>query len=409
MLSAGALLFFIALLLAGFLLEPVAERLRIPISVVLVVLGYLGSEIVTGVFGMDTGIRWYNFDRLIFFVFLPILIFDAALNIDPRALWRDALPIFLLAVPLLVATIGVVAVIIYYAIDHPTGFPWSIALLSGAVLSATDPAAVTTLLRKVRAPERLVLLLEGESLFNDAAAVVLFLLLLTLAMPGAAPVSGAGVGQHFLRLFFGGIATGLAIGGATMLIFRYSTRENLHAFVTVTCAYSTYLMAEQVLGVSGVMATLSAGLLLSGFRRQAAAAEAGGFVNHFWSFAGQLTGYCIFLLAGVTITLSMFTEQWLAILFGIGAVLASRLLVIFGVLGPVSHIPGLAPIPASHQAVLTWGAVRGTMTMALALSLPPTLPGWYTVQAIAYGVVIFTLFVQATTMNPLVRVLRLTR
>jgi len=115
----------------------------------------------------------------------------------------------------------------------------------------------------------------------------------------------------------------------------------------------------------------------------------------------------IFILAGVTITLSMFIDQWLAILIGIAAVIFARVIVIFGIFPAMNILPGIEPVPVKHQIVLAWGGVRGTVTLALALSLPLILDYWYTIQSIAYGVVLFTLFFQATTMNYLINKLNI--
>ena len=123
---------------------------------------------------------------------------------------------------------------------------------------------------------------------------------------------------------------------------------------------------------------------------------------------GYIAESTIFLLAGITITLSMFTEQWLAIVIGIIAVVIARIVMVFGTFPILRIVPGVDAVPLKQQVVLAWGGVRGTVTLALALSLPLTLDYWYTIQSIAYGVVLFTLFVQATTMSPLIRKLDIT-
>jgi CPA1 family monovalent cation:H+ antiporter len=126
-------------------------------------------------------------------------------------------------------------------------------------------------------------------------------------------------------------------------------------------------------------------------------------VQELWEFIAQVVGSLIFLMAGVTITLQMFREQWLAMLIGIAAVLLVRAAVVFGALGPLCMLPGATRIPLREQSILVWSGARGTMTLALALSLPLELEGWYTVQSAAYGVALFTLFVQAGTLPWLVR------
>jgi CPA1 family monovalent cation:H+ antiporter len=401
MLNAGAMLFFMVLLLAGLLLEPAMDRLRIPRSVFLVVLGFAGSELATRVLGIDTGIRWHNFGPVIFHVFLPVLIFEAALRLDVRDLARDGLAIFLLAVPLFVATVYLTGFALYHGIGHPTGFPWAVALLAAVVLSGTDPHAVVPVLRKAGAPHRVVTLIEGEGAFGDAVAIVLFMLLLAATMPGSPAVSWPGFGLDFLRTFFGGIGVGLVAGGVALTVLRGTRRPHAHAMAMLAAAYCAYLAAQDLLGVSGAMAVLAAGLVAGAARK--AAPEHGGFVDELWDFMGRITGNVIYLMAGVTITLAMFREQWLAMLIGIGAVLAVRAAIVFGLLGPLCRLPGGIRLPPRDQAVIVWSGARGTMTLALALSLPLELEAWYTVQSAAYGVVLFTLFVQAATLPWLVK------
>ena len=144
-------------------------------------------------------------------------------------------------------------------------------------------------------------------------------------------------------------------------------------------------------------------MLIGSLGKKAKHNESNQFVEEFWAFAAYIAEILIFLLAGVTITLSMFTDQWLAILIGIISVIIARILVIFGVFPMINLLPRVDPIPVKQQVILAWGGIRGTVTLALALSLPLTLEYWYTIQSIAYGVVVFTLFVQATTLAPLTR------
>ena len=405
MLTATAFLFFLGLLLVGQFLEPLADKIRLPFSILLVLLGFIGSELLTRGFGLDTGIDWENFNTLVFYVLLPVLIFQAAMEIDVSALKENIVPIMLLALPLMLVSAGVTAAGVYYGIAHPAGFPWVAALLTGALLSATDPAAVLALLKRSGAPGRITMLLEGESLFNDATAIVLFSILIAMAeMAGQEAGWGSAITQ-FLRVFFGGLAVGAAGGYAAHFISKVASGRNTRVLVTIVCAYASFIVAEDYLHFSGVMAVLSAGLIIGSFHDEWG--RDGKFVTAFWEFIAANAEALIFLLAGVTITLTMFTDQWLAIIIGIAAVLLSRFVVIFGAFPLMNRVPGIAPVPVNHQLVLTWGGVRGTVTLALALSLPLSLDYWYTIQSIAYGVVLFTLFVQATTMNPLMRKLKL--
>ena len=407
MLTSNTFLFFLALLLIAVLLEPLAKKIRLPFSIVLVLIGFVGSEVLTKVLDVDTGIRWDNFHSIIFYVILPILIFQAAIEIDIKSLKQNIIPILVLALPLMLVSAAVTAVGVYYGIGHASGFPWIAALLTGVLLSATDPAAVLSLLKQSNAPERLNMLLEGESLFNDATAVVLFSIMIAIAVSGEQGGTWGSALMRFMAVFFGGLAVGAMVGIVGHFIIKLLHRPYIFVLVTLICTYTSFLIAEDLLHLSGVMAVLSAGLIIGSLDREIRQQEENHFVDEFWGVAAYIAEALIFILAGVTITLAMFTDQWLAILIGIAAVITARLVVIFGLFPVISILPKVEPVPVKQQIVLAWGGVRGTVTLALALSLPLTLDYWYTIQSIAYGVVLFTLFVQATTMQPLIKKLKL--
>ena len=407
MLTSHTALFLMMLLLVAAVVEPLAKKLPVPFSVVLVIIGFMGSELVVKTLGVDTGIRWDNFGTIIFYFVLPILIFQAALEIDLKLLWKNIIPIGLLALPLMLVSAVVIAACVYRGIDHAVGFPWMAALITGALLSATDPAAVLALLKNANAPEKLNMLLEGESLFNDATAVVMFSLLIAIATGAQSAGSVDEVILRFATVFFGGLAVGIIVALFLCLMMKIIGGFGSFPLLSLICAYTAFLVAEDLLHLSGVMAVLAAGLTIGKYQWKSTSESHNDFTEKFWGLLGHIAESTIFLLAGITITLSMFTEQWLAIMIGIIAVVIARTVMVFG-LFPVLHIvPGVEAVPLKQQVVLAWGGVRGTVTLALALSLPLTLDYWYTIQSIAYGVVLFTLFVQATTIGPIIRKLEL--
>lgn len=393
------MLFLMALLLVAALVEPLAKKIHLPFSIILVVIGFIGSEIAVKQLGIDTGIRWDNFGTIIFYFILPILIFQAAFEIDIKLLWENIIPIGLLALPLMLVSAMVIAACVYYGIDHASGFPWMAAFITGALLSATDPAAVLALLKNANAPERLSMLLEGESLFNDATAVVMFSILIAIATGIQSAGSVDEVLFRFVTVFFGGLTVGVLGGFVTGLMIKAIHGSYVFPLVSIVCAYATFLIAEDLLHSSGVIAVLASGLMVGVFSRKYKTE----MTEMFWDFLAYIAEAMIFLLAGITITLSMFTDRWLAIVIGIIAILVARIIMIFGTFPILKILPGIDSVPLKQQVVLAWGGVRGTVTLALALSLPLTLDYWYTIQSIAYGVVLFTLFVQATTIGPLIR------
>ena len=402
MATQHAILMLSGLLLLAIMVKPLAPRLHIPFSALLVIIGFAASEVLV-LSGIDTGIRADNFHDLIFFVFLPVLVFESAYNINVRLLLKNLLPILFLAIPIMLLSTFIAAALIYAGMGHPQGFPWIAALLTGALLSATDPVAVVALLRQMGVSERLALLMEGESLFNDATAIVVFAVFLAIASGTTGPMSVQDASLYFLEVFFGGLLVGVVTGLLFSLLLRLSRENVVRALLTVISAYSSFVAAEAVFHVSGVMAVLVTGLVL-GYQGQAANdASPGKFVAELWEFNAFVANTLVFLLMGVTVTLAMFEERWLAMLIGIAAVLLARALGIFTCVPLLNRLAPIEAINRPYQVVMFWGGLRGAVTLALALSLPTTLEYWWTIQSIAFGVVLFTLFVQATSTSPLLR------
>jgi CPA1 family monovalent cation:H+ antiporter len=403
-------LFLSGLLAVALCLEPLTERLRLPFPTVLVLVGFIGSEAVVRL-GWDTGLRADNFNDLVVYVFLPVLIFATALGLDPRLLRRNLVPVLLLAIPLLLLSTGTIALLVYLGIGHPTGFPWPAALITGALLSATDPAAVAHLLRHLGGPERLVILLEGEGLFNDAAAVVLFEVFLSTALHTGPTRSLTDLLREFLAGLCGGLAVGLGVAAVALLVLRWRRGPRYEALVVgLIAAYAAYLTSEAVVHVSGVMAVLATGLVLGAALRRPTRggdARAGSPEPAQWAFNANLADDLLFILMGATVTVSMFEERWLAMLIAIGGILAARTGV-YLLMPLAAHLPPRAAIPRAYQTALYWGGCRGAVTLALALALPVDLDYWWTIQSIAFGVVVFNLFLQVPTTAPLLRHLRLT-
>jgi len=394
--------FAVALFALSVLTEPLARWLRLPQTLLLVVFGAVGAFLVTDVMNVDTGLRATSFHDLVFYVFLPVLVFTAAYHLPARQLSANLGFILFFAVGGMLLTAVLCAVLVFWGIGHSSGFPWIAALITGALLAATDPVAVVAQLKELGAPERLATLLEGESLFNDATAVVLFSIFLSMATAGAETFAYSEAALHFLMVFLGGAGVGAAgglLGSAVLPLLRPGVS---HALVSLIMAYGTFLLAESLLEVSGIMATLIAGLLLA----RAVQREDGPQIGAEAGFTFDLLSYAangsVFLLVGMTITGAMFTERWLAMLIAIAAVLVARLVIVFGAT-PLLNTAAREPLSIGYQAVMTWGGLRGAVTLALALALPTSLDYWWTIQSMAFGVVLFTLFVQAPTMPWLIR------
>jgi CPA1 family monovalent cation:H+ antiporter len=395
--------------------QPASRLLRMPFASTLVLLGFITSELVVYA-GIDTGIRSDNFQSIIFYVLIPVLVFESAYNIDKQQLKKNLIVILFLAIIAMLLTCLIVAVLLFYGIGHESGFPWMAALITGAILAATDPVAVMAILKEMNAPKRIRVLLEGESLFNDATAIVLFSLFLSIAtatgeaVPAGDLQSVIDVVVRFVSIFAGGALTGLLVGLFFGVLQKKVKQNLLTGVMSIIVAYGSYLLAEH-LGVSGVMSTLLAALSFSVLSHDAGADTGESLESevknkYLWDVLSHVANVSVFLIVGAVITLEMFEQRWLAMLIAIFSLLLARAVSVYGVLSFFSAFKNLK-VNFSAQTVMVWAGLRGAVTLALALSLPTTLDYWWTIQSIAFGVVMFSLFVQAPTMQLLVKRLSL--
>jgi CPA1 family monovalent cation:H+ antiporter len=409
MLIEHILLALVLILGLSIIAQPISRWLHMPEASILVVLGFIVSELVIYA-GFDTGLRADNFQALIFYIFIPILVFESAYNLDKQALKSNLVVILVLAIIAMMLTCCVTAVLLFYGIGHEAGFPWLAALITGAIVAATDPVAVVAKLKEMNAPRRLSVLLEGESLFNDATAIVLFSLFLSMAVASqsvgiADPLSSASdIFLKFMTIFVGGGLTGLAVGILFGLLQKLIKKNVVRGAISLVVAYGSYIAAEHLM-VSGVMSTLIAAISFSilseRYHRQRSSSESAvAEIKYLWNVLAHIANVSVFLVMGAVITIDMFEHRWLAMLIAIFALLIARAVSVYGVLSIFSLFKELK-VPLASQTVMVWGGLRGAVTLALALSLPTSLDYWWTIQSIAFGVVIFSLFVQAPTMKML--------
>jgi len=388
------LLLFLSCLFMATLLKPIADRLSLPFSALLVLLGFASSEwLIIG--GGDTGLRWDTFHDLVFYIFLPILVYNAALRLNAEHFFRNIISILLLAVPLMIAATFVSAYILFYAIDHPAGYPLLAALITAAILSAIDPAAVLALLKRVRMPQRITTLLEGEGLLSGAMAIVLTSLLVNIAVTNQQQnVSVGSSVLEFTRVFSGGILVGLVVGMLTWLLVALIKDNTLRGILSLISAYGSFLIAEQYLQVSGVIAVLITGLMINAFTQKTDAPTRKS-LQSLWEYKTTIANMLIFIVLGASIRYSVLVDQWLAISIGIVAVLIARWVIIYIGLSFFRFLPGVHRLSSGEKFTLLWGGLRGAVTIALVFALPEDLPYYDTIQGIVYGVVLFTLFIQA--------------
>ncbi len=398
------IILLLAIVLLAALIEPWVKRTPVPFTAVLVILGFVGSEIWTGL-GFDTGLRWDSFRDIILHLLVPILVFESAYHMPARLLMKNSLPVLILALPALLISAFICGYLLYLGIGYPQAFPLLTALLAGVILAATDPVAVVSMFKAIGASPRLTALVEGESLFNDATAVVCFSLIIVALANDESMLNGPEATWAFFTTVGGGILIGLTAGYFSSILYHLNKNNNARGIISLLAMAIPFYIAEHSFHVSGIIAVLVSGLWLGESRRLAIAItqQEEKFSSHLWELNGYIANVIVFVLMGVTITVEMFRDQWFAMLLGIAAATISRAVVVYGFTPVVNILPRQEKISFSYQNVIMWGGLRGGVGIALALSIPTSVPGWYTVQAIIYGMVLFTLFVQAPLMPRLIK------
>ncbi|NNK51567.1 MAG: sodium:proton antiporter [Xanthomonadales bacterium] len=381
------------ILLAAVLSKPLGRLPWLSLPVALVVIGFVSSEIWVGL-GFDTGLRWNILSDLVFYLLLPILIFESAINMDTRWLRRESVLIGMLSVPLLIVAAILAALIIQYLIGASLGESWALALLIGSMVCATDPAIISSVLGNRREQRRVEHILEGESLINDATTITLFVMISGLLVVPGSEISGWMVAWRFALALLGGAAIGLVLGWLLDLVIAPADDKVLSTSATLVLAFSSFWIGEHLLGFSGVVATLTAGLTVAWRQRQHRSEEDIAFALDSWKILGFCANAMLFFAVGMSITVQMFQDHWLAMLVGILAALTSRFVIVFVGLGPISYLPGIRKLSLGDQNLMLWGGIRGAVAIALALSLSIDIPFWYTIQSTVYGVALFSLVVQ---------------
>jgi CPA1 family monovalent cation:H+ antiporter len=379
----------VILLLIASAVAVLARRLRIPYTVGLVLIGLALSLLSSNEIKVSP--------QIILALLVPPLIFEAAFHLRWDDLRRDFWLILLLAIPGVILTTFMVGGVVAWG----TGLTIQAALVFGALVSATDPVAVVALFRRLGVPRRLQVLLEGESLFNDGTAIVMFNLMISIALASQFSL-GTGV-REFVAVSGGGVLIGIALGMLVSQLIGRIQDPLVETTLTTVLAFGSYLVAEYF-HVSGVLAVAAAGIINGNAGPRGMSATTRLVVFNFWEYAAFLANSFIFLLIGLTFDLDVMIANWQAIIWAILAALAARAVSIYG----FSFFG--REIPRNWKHVLFWGGLRGAITLALALGLPetgPLAPARDSLQAMAFGVVLFTLLVQGSSTDWLVRRLKL--
>lgn len=387
---------FVALFTVATAVAILARRARVPYTVALVLAGLL----------LGTA-RVFEAPRLtkelLYAVFLPGLIFEAAFALQVKEFLKNKLAIFSLAIPGLMVAIGLTAVILVptaNALHFVDGFTLGMGLVFAALIAATDPIAVVGLFKTLGAPHRLRVLVEGESLLNDGTAIVIFTLIARVVLTGES-WSPASAALDFVRVVGMGALIGAAIGYSVSLAIHKIDDAMIEITLTTIAAYGSFVAAEHF-HFSGVIATVVAGMFCGNHAARTGMSSSTRIaVAVFWEYLAFALNSIVFLLIGFEVRLATLLAAWKPILAAYLAVMIGRAVVI-GLVGLLLG-PTRERLPKRWGLVLTWGGLRGGLSMVLVLGLPQSMPHRELVVAMTFGVVILSILIQGPTMGWLLR------
>ncbi len=404
----------IILLIVTLLVALLSRLWRIPYTLLLVIVGFI--------VGLIPFLPHEHIDpNLVLYVFIPALLFEGAWNAELDRLEADWLPIMLLAIPGMVISLLVVAIVLHFGI----ALDWLLALLVGAIVAPTDPVAVISLFQQLGVPDRLRILVDGESIFNDGTAGAAYELILAILLPalGLAEESGnltflstsvVGIAGEVLWLIFGGLLLGIAVGWIASHIVRRVDDRLVAITITVAVAYGMYMIGV-ALHTSGLLAVVGAGLVMGSYgRKNAMSPRTIEAADDVWEFINYLANSLLFLLLGFELALTNLAQSFPGILFGLIGAIIGRILMIYTLIplqdviarwwahrsaGKQGRFARPRLVPSAWRPVMVLSGLRGALSLALVLSLPEALEQRNLLTDIVYGVILVTLLGQGLTLR----------
>lgn len=392
---------FVLLLTIAALVAILIRRIRLPYTVALV-----GVGLILSLFPNFLSLNVSS--DLILAVLVPPLVFEATLTIKWRDLRGDLPLVLLLAVGGTLLTSFIVGGIVFQVLD----IPLLGALAFGALIAATDPVAVIAFFKSLGVSKRLSILLEGESLFNDGVAIVIF----NLAIGAAAAALAAGGGTpdfslaaaiiEFLRVSLVGVGVGVVLGFIVAYVILRNIDDHLiETATTVALAFGAYVAAER-LHASGLLAVVAAGLVVGNVGMGNTSPTTRLTLDNFWEFLAFVANSLVFLLIGIKIQIAQLAQFAVPIAVAVAAVLGSRAISIYLITAAYNRLtPDQSDVPLRYRHVMFWGGLRGAISLALALTIGRNLFGATIateMQVMTFGVVLFTILVQGTTIERLI-------
>jgi len=404
---ASEIVFVLVILLGiAMLVSGTCRNLPVPFTVILVLIGMLLGDLSHRLHFMEPLQGFTLSPEIMLFVFLPALIFESGFALDARQMIKDLPPILILAIPAMLMSTFVVGLGVWWALDVKL----IVALVFGALISATDPVAVVALFKELGAPNRLNVLVEGESLLNDATAIVAFSILLGIAVEGGG-ISWADADDvflEFLRVFIGGALFGAFLGFLVCeLLYRMNSGIAVILTSSIIIAYASFVIAEHSFHVSGVMAVVGSAVALRRFGVTRFRQDTTHSIHEVWEVIALSCNSLLFLLVGLSISIGTLFNQLGPIAIGIALVLSARALSIYTVVPLAVKRFKLPHISMGERHIMWWGGLKGGLAIAVVLSIPSDLPERQFLFEITLGIVLFTLLISAPTIRPLMHFLGL--
>jgi CPA1 family monovalent cation:H+ antiporter len=373
--------------------------ISLSMSVVMVLLGYV-SDIFTLDETATEFIKKINFNEILMNIMLCFMLFAGALHIDVKTMAEEKTPVLLFSTVGVLLSTFLVGTLLYYSLPLLSiQLDYIYCLLFGSLISPTDPIAVLAILKEAKIPKKLEVKIAGESLFNDGVAVVVFLSILEIALKGTDAIQPSAITLLFVQEAVGGVLIGLVLGYVGFYLLKSIDAYSVEVLITIALVTGTYALSYQ-LHVSGALAVVVMGLLMSDKGEHAMSDITREYVDKFWEMIDEILNIILFVLIGFEILVIDFTQQY--VVAGIAAVFIVLLARLIAVALPIKLINLKQKTELKTVAMLTWGGLRGGISVALALSLPIS-PQKDLIVSITYFVVVFSIIVQGLSIGRLVK------
>ncbi len=401
----GAIAIFSSLTFAT-IVHAVCKKIKVAFSVGLL-FGGLILALFVDYFDISIFEHFQFSPEVVFYIFLPTLIFESAYNLNFRQLKGVLGEVALMAIFGLFLSTFIVAGLMHYF----TGINWGVAFLFGALISATDPVAVLAIFKELRTPKKLSTMIDGESLLNDGTGLIVFNFVIKVVIGGTVALSSQlfiNEGGNFVISLMKGLGIGLMLGWVFTYAIAKSESKGVQLTLSLILAHATFIFAEGILGVSGILATMSAGLVVGNFGIRKLSSETRNLFAETWEFMGFVANSLIFLLLGMKFVQADFVSHWKLVLISAGVViLIARPVSVFVSFFISNLFRGEGrKISFKYQIVVFWGGLRGAIAATAVLLIPEDFQYFSELLAMTAGTILATFIFNATTIPFLLKKLK---